>query len=229
MTLKRFFILVCSSFLFCLNAQTPSFEEKIRIQLWGDLDAYPEFAAATLDEEKGVFDYPIQQIKKTAPFLINGMVYGWDFVYVPYDKTRGVAEYFEITEIRSIQQDGQNVIYSSPWIDVEKNRFSCWCEFYRTPDQVKNYKMWSSIVHPVISGRGYGSVEKGVDGIKLAAEDALKNAVREYYREQLKNKPKEITGSVLIRSEPLMGVDAGRYALSLDFFLERGRIKEYKF
>ena len=37
----------------------------------------------------------------------------------------------------------------------------------------------------------------------------------------------EITGSVLIKKMPTMGIDAGRYMIKLDFFLEYGRIKEY--
>ena len=72
-----------------LYAQTPSFVEKIRIQLWGDLDVYPEYAAEFAQSEesdeykeyegteksksrgkKGNFDYPINQIKDTAPFLL---------------------------------------------------------------------------------------------------------------------------------------------------------------
>jgi hypothetical protein len=43
----------------------------------------------------------------------------------------------------------------------------------------------------------------------------------------IKNKPQEITGSVLIKKMPTMGIDAGRYMIKLDFFLEYGRIKEY--
>ena len=44
---------------------------------------------------------------------------------------------------------------------------------------------------------------------------------------QIKNKPKEITGSVLIRKQPLLGIDAGKYTIKLDFFLECGTIRYY--
>lgn len=223
--------------IFGIIAQVPSFKEKIRIQLWGDLDAYPEVAGEVqkqLDnptnpvaEKNGIFAYPIQQVKKIAPFLINGMVSGWEFVYVPSDKARGVQEYFEITEILPADKLGSVIIFSDPYVEEENNRFDCWCEYTRNQREFENYKMWSSIKNPVISARGYGPVEAGIDGIKMAAEDALKTAIREHYRSKVKNKPKEITGKVLIRSEPLLGIDAGRYALNLDFFLEYGKIIEY--
>ena len=229
-----------------LFAQTPSFVEKIRIQLWGDLDVYPEYAAEFAQSEEsdeyeeyegtekskskgknGIFDYPINQIKDIAPFLINGMLYGWDFIYTPSDKARGVEEYFEFIEKEPSSLIKNQIVYSSPLVEIEKNQFSCWCEYVRTKAQIQNYKMWSTITNPVLRARGYGPVELGFEGIKLAAQDAIKSAVREYYRGKIKNKPKEITGSVLIRSEPLLGIDAGRYAINLDFFLECGRIKEY--
>jgi hypothetical protein len=251
---KKFVLLQILFFipLISLFAQTPSFLEKIRIQLWADLDVYPEYAAEYAQSEKaekieeteesdkyeetekshskgknGIFDYPINQIKDTAPFLINGMLYGWDFIYTPSDKARGVEEYFELIEIQPSSMIKNQIAYSSPLVEIEKNQFSCWCEYVRTSAQIQNYKMWSTITNPIIRARGYGPVDKGFEGIKLAAQDAIKTAVREYYRGKIKNKPKEITGSVLIRSEPLLGIDSGRYAINLDFFLECGRIKEY--
>lgn len=209
-------------FLFSLFAQTPSVKEHIRIPLWAEVDAYPE-----LMQEEG-FDaekYPIQKIKEVAPFLISGMVYGWDFVYTPSDKARNVEEYFEIQEKKLSDAEIYGISYSSAW--VENERLNCWCEYTRTPFQVQNYNLWASIQNPVIHGYGYGNVSDGFDGIVAAAKDALKNAVREHYRAKIKNKPKEITGSVLIRKEPLIGIDEGRYTIKLDFFLEYDTIINY--
>ena len=97
----------------------------------------------------------------------------------------------------------------------------------RTDSQVQSYNLWASIQNPVISGIGYGSVEKGFEGIEEAARESLKAAIRNHYRKTIKNKPKEISGSVLIRKFPTLGIDAGRYVINLDFFLECGRIVEY--
>ena len=211
-------VLLFGIFSATVFAQVPSFTEKIRIPLWAELDAYPG-----LEEAKDLegYEYPVQEIKKIAPFLISGMVYGWEFVYVPYDKSRGIEEYFEVTEITPAGK----ITYSSPWIDDTYLR--CWCEYTRTKAEVQNYKAWASITHPVIRGRGYGSVRDGFEGIKDAAADSLKSAVREYYRGITKNKPREITGSVLIKNEPILGIDSGRYAINLDFFLECDTIKKY--
>ena len=163
------------------------------------------------------------------PFLIEGLVYGWKFTYVPSDKTRGVEEYFEIEPVQKLadgqKNDGGTIEYSSVWI--ENNRFNCWVDFTRTDHQVQTYNLWASIQNPTIQGRGYGDLTKGFEGIKEAAVDSVKNAVRSYYRNLIKNKPKQITGAVLLRKTPLLGIDSGRYVINLDFFLECGTIEEY--
>ncbi len=208
-----------------LFAQTPSIIEHIRFSIWAQTDAYPGTEAAAQDSQAGEFDYPIARIKEIVPFLMEGLVYGWNFVYTPSDKTRAVEEYMEITPVRGDGPTEFDITYSSVWI--ENNRFNCWVDYTRTDHQVQTYNLWASIQNPTIQGRGYGDLTKGFEGIKEAAEDSLKNAVRNYYRNLIKSKPKQITGAVLLRKTPLLGIDSGRYVINLDFFLECGTIEEY--
>jgi len=222
-TLKKL-IFVLAFTASSLFAQTPSVVRNIRLPLWAELDAYPGLELSA-DENSGQFDFPVSQMRRIAPFIISGMVYGWNFVYVPYDKARGVEEYLEVTEIVSSDVIKGGIKYTSPWIS--DNNLNCWVEYVRTDSQVQTYNLWKSIQNPVIGGIGYASVEKGFEGIEEAAREALKDAVRSYYRKVIKNKPKEITGSVLIRDFPTLGIKSGRYVINLDFFLECGRIVEY--
>ena len=222
-TIKRL-ILVLALAGYSLFAQTPSVVRNIRLPLWAELDAYPGLDLSA-EENSGQFDFPVSQMRRIAPFIISGMVYGWNFVYVPLDKARGVEEYLEVTEIVSSDVIKGGIKYTSPWIS--DNNLNCWVEYVRTDSQVQTYNLWKSIKNPVIGGIGYASVEKGFEGIEEAAREALKDAIRSYYRKVIKNKPKEITGSVLIRDFPTLGITSGRYVINLDFFLECGRIIEY--
>ncbi|MBR1640096.1 MAG: hypothetical protein IJ688_11985 [Treponema sp.] len=238
-----FFILVFLIFPADFFAQVPSVIQNIRIPLRAELDAYPAIvqekdldqapeqeleqgAAKSQAKEDGQYDYPIRSLKETAPYIIGGMVYGWEFYYTPSDKQRNVEEILEVTEIVSAEYLKSGIEYSSPWI--QDNYFNCWCSYRRNESQIQNYNLWASIQNPIIQGRGYGSVRDGFDGLKTAANDALKNAVRSYYRNLIKNKPKAITGKVLIRNLPQIGIDAGRYVINLDFFLECGKIVQYE-
>ena len=155
------------------------------------------------------------------------MTYGWTFVYVPYDKIRGVEEYFEFSEINKISEEDGKIVYSKPWI--QDNRFNCWVEFERTPQMIREFQVWNSINFAKIQGKGFGKISDGFDGISDGAKDCLKNAVRSHYRKIIKNKPKEIRGKVIIRKLPRIGIISGRYAVELDFFLETDKIIEYKY
>lgn len=219
---------ISAAFLFAASAvfpQTPSVVEHIRIPLWAELDAYPGLAEAGNTSATGIFDYPVSRIRQLAPFLISGMVHGWEFSYTPSDKMRNVEEYFEFSDIQPLGDEEKNISYSDPWI--EDGKVSCWTEFTRTTQMIRDYNLWSSITNPKIAGIGYGKIEDGFDGIREAVQDAVKNAIRSYYRTRIRNKPKEIRGKVLVRSEPLIGIDQGRYKVQLDFFMESGRIIPY--
>lgn len=216
-----FFMLLCMNAFF---AQTPDFSEQITISLWAELDAYPGLEKET-DVSAKPFEYPIATLKKIAPYLLNGMIYGWSFEYTPLDKLRAVKESFAVSGLGEIQKEDGEILYTKPWI--ENNRLYCWVEFSRTPTMMWHFKRWNTINIEKIKGRGYAPVSIGFEGIQKAAEDALKNGLREYYRGIEKNKPKEIDGRVLICSEPKIGIKSGRYVVELDFFLETDRIVKY--
>jgi hypothetical protein len=205
-----------------LLAQSPVNLRNIRIGIWAELDAYP----GLYEKKDDVLDYTKNRIRDLSVFLMEGMVYGWKFVYTPSDNLRGVEEYLEIVPIKSFEKaDREKIIYSDSFF--EESRVNVWCDYERTDYQIQNYKLWSGIEHPVIHGRGLGQIEDGFDGIQTAAKNALKEAVRARYRAELKNKPKEISGAVLIRQPPVVGITQGQYAIILDFFLERDRIIKY--
>ncbi len=207
-----------------MHPQELSFQRKIRLPLWAQLDAYPGLEKP--DYDAGVFDHAIRQMKKLTPYLLNGMVYGWEFDYTPSDKLRGVAEYFEVKEIRSFEDESKKIYYEQPWFDQSK--VHCWANFERDEGMIQSYNQWADVKNPRIMGIGGGKISKGFAGIQDAAQNALKDAVRTYYRKLLRNKPKQITGRVLINKIPAILINSGEYQLQLDFFLETSIIKEYQ-
>ena len=205
-------------------SQTPDIVAHIRIPLWAELDAYPGLAEAQ-DISAGIFDYSTARLKTLGPFIIGGMVHGWNFSYTPSDKLRGVEEYMEFSPVRELGEAEQNITYAKP--RIEEGKVYCWAEFTRTESMIGNYYLWASITNDTVHGIGYGKISDGFDGIRNAVREAIKDAVRAYFRTKIKNKPKEIRGKVLLRREPLIGIDAGRYKVQLDFFLETDKILPY--
>ena len=204
----------------------------IRVSLWAQLDAYPglfdtDTGDSSKTEEDSKYLVPVAQLRKIAPFIISGMVYGWTFEYTPYDKARAVDEYFAFEPINELSEEEKKQIrYTKPWLT--ESRLSCWAEYDRTIPQKYNLEVWNSVTNPKIRGLGYARLSEGFDGIRKACGDAMKNAVREHWRQLVKNKPKEIDGRLLLCDPPMIGIDAGRYKVTLDFFMESDRIIEYK-
>ena len=204
-------------------AQDVSQERMIRFALWASMEAFPGVEKV----EKDAFALPVRKIREISPFLLSGMIYGWKFEYVPYDKTRGVPEYFEFSPLRDLSKSEiKNIAYAKPW--VEESILYCWVEYRRSDAQVHVYKGWESVMHPKIKGEGYAQLAEGFEGVQKACGEALKNAVRNYERKWIKTKPKEISGTVFMHEPPKIGVDAGRYKVTLDFFMETDKIIEYK-
>jgi hypothetical protein len=175
-----------------------------------------------------VFQEPVSKLKETAPFLVQGMVYGFAFSYTPSDSLRNVPEAFSFEPVRELGDDEkQRISYTQPQIDRENNRLQCWVDFERTPSMIFQKKQWESVKNLRVSGRGFGRLEDGFAGITDASRDALKNAVREYGKSVAKNKPKEITGTAIITNTPKIGIISGKYAVTLDFFLQIDIIVPY--
>ncbi len=205
-------------------AQHEDFTERIHLPLWAEIDAYPELEQAQ-NPEAGPFDFSVERIREVGPYLLNGMVYGWNFSYTPSDKVRGVQEFFEVTPINTIKDSDGPITYAKPWI--EDNLLHVWVEYTRTPQQIWNLKAWRSITSQKTQGRGYGSIKKGFKGIEEASEQSIKEGIRSHYRAILKNKPKRIDGRIIIRSSPRLGLKSGQYIVELDFFLKTDRIVKY--
>ncbi len=223
--MKKRFVWFLTFFFLALNTfpKDVSQERQVRFSLWASTESYPGVDPVSDD----ILALPAKKISEIAPFVVQGMVYGWKFEYTPYDKARGVQEYFEFEPVSELKEsDLSRIRYTKPW--TEDSKIWVWVEFDRSDNQLHLYKSWQAIVNPRIKGQGYARLSDGFDGIKSAAGEALKQAVREYARRIIKTKPKEIRGTVLMSEPPLIGVDAGRYKVTLEFFMETDRIVEYK-
>lgn len=218
-----------------ISPEGPIGSGKLRFLLWAELDAYPGLSKEKLEQERSlsgatvwrnpknaIFDYPISRIKIVAPFMVNALVCGYHFVYTPSDKARRVAEYFEVEPLGDFR--GQ-IAYKEP--TIKDDLLCAWVEYEKLPDERMRNRAWNSVLTQKISGHGKGKVSNGFDGITDSVKDALKDAVRTHYRKVVKNKPKEISGDVIVKNIPQFGIKSGYYIISLDFFLDNDIIVSY--
>ncbi len=197
----------------------------LRFPLWALIDEVPSLEYQN-DESKQFFDFSVERLKELGPFVIEGMVYGWKFSYTPYDKKRNVAENFIFEKVAEIPKKDPSLKYGEVWLD--NGRLNCWVQYTRSKAMMQSYYGWQSVKNPKIHAQGKGKLILGIDGIKEAYGEAIKNAVRSYAQGLTKNKPKEITGTVLLTEYPRLLVQHGNYVADLSFYLEIESIRKYR-
>ena len=222
---KSFFILIililsCS---FCFS-QISDTQKTLRIRLWAPLDENP--ASQISPETENAFGTSFRSLKATAPYLLSGMIYGWEYEYTPSDKTRNVEEYFSFVPIAEITENDENITFTDP--AFLEARVYCWLEYLRSEKMMAYLQRWNSVKYPKVLGFGESSNNDSVEAIKEAVKEAAKNAIRTYAQKQTKNKPKEVSGKILLCSEdPSIKILKGKYTAYLDFFLYVDKIVQY--
>lgn len=198
---------------------------KLRVKIWSLYDQEPSLNDVPKDNES-LFLPSERNLKKIGPFLLQGMIYGWNFTYTPSDKLRQVEENFEFSPISSISVDDPNINWDSPVIS--DSRITIWLEYERTDSMMSLRNYWHSIQFPRITGIGQSKITLGIESIEIAVSEAAKNAIRNYAQGVSKNKPKLITGSILLKDEnPTIYIKSGYYTADLDFFLHVDTIEQY--
>ena len=192
----------------------------VRAPVWVFLDEAPKGLG---EGNTGTFKPPKEAVLELSSYVLSGMTYGLDFSYTPYDKKRGVEESFELEPVFKIT--GKNIKIT----DVRLKYPYCysWAE-HRIPESyAMRFKLWTKNSHKTIKGRGQGDRFAELEGVYEAYTEAVKNAVREYARSFLKNKPKEIRGSVLIKSSPRLFVESGFFKAELELYVQIHEVIKY--
>lgn len=246
------FVMFSSARLFAYSDEVGDQSRQLRVQIWSELDDFPgDFGdndgqngqekstsggqRRSASDANGqarnplvkLYSFAISRAKEIAPFFMGGMLSGWSFDYVPYDKSRGVKEFFEYSPLTEYNAAVNPIDYRDP--EPRENKLLVWTYCDRTETQQLSFKRWNSINLPKVRGRGTASVEKGMDGIKEAVGNAIKDGVRQHWRLYSRNKPKEIIGSVLLIGIPRVYILEGQYVTDLEFFLETDKIVKYTY
>jgi len=144
-----------------------------------------------------------------AQALLSGMVYGWTFTYIPSDKARHVEETFVLTPIAIIPRGTPRLRV----VETEVNDTRLWARvaYTMSSDETLRRAAWDSNTAVESTGEGTADVMSG----PAARTDSLRNAIRDAIRLALDiryvNKPRQITGDVVLWDDPTVLVRTGTY------------------
>ena len=163
--------------------------------------------------EPGPYPIPLDVAEKTlldqARVLMSGMVYGWDFSYTPGDKSRHVEESFHLTPTAQI-----------PWgnprlrvIETEVSETRLWGRISYSLDDGERRRRaaWDSNTATLSTGQGTAALQHGQGARMEALESAIRDAIRRSLDTRYLNKPREITGELVLWTDPLVVARSGTY------------------
>ena len=168
---------------------------------------------------------PDEDLESLAVFVLSGMVYGWRFEYTPRDSSRGVADYFSIEPLGEI--DTASAGFSLIHIEEKGVRLYCRAEFAFDEAALNSARVWNSVRYKSAKGRGYGERKDETAGMLAAYESAIRAAIHESARAQVKNRPKEVRGEIKFKGEPRVFATSGRFVADADFLINIKEIVPY--
>ncbi|WP_319559450.1 hypothetical protein [Marispirochaeta sp.] len=164
-----------------------------------------------------------QLADKEALFLLSGMVYGYTFSYRPSDRERGIGEEFILELAASISEDALVPV------DVRgrDSRAMLLYRYYPGREEHLRISGWLSAAIPSVMGYGEERAVLGHEGKMEAYRRALKEAVREYARPRMRNKPMRLEGELLLIDTPSVSIVAGRYAVKMRLKINLNKTSSY--
>jgi hypothetical protein len=164
----------------------------------------------------GPYPIPVDAAEKTlleiGRVLLSAMVYGWDFSYEPGDKARRVEERFVLTPLAQI-----------PWgnprlrvLETEVMDARLWARISYSLDEeeARRRSAWDSGTADLSTGQGTAGLQLGDAGRTASLESAVRDAIRRSLDTRYTNKPRRVTGEVVLWSDPTVLVRSGAYVTS---------------
>jgi hypothetical protein len=186
-----------------------SVRELLRAEFWADLAP-----VAGVGEEWPVSPETARtRVLDEAAWVYGGMIWGFEFRYTPYDKTRGIAERFELESLGGLEP---GLLSLAPGAKAKgADEYRSFVEY--RPDASLASLMASYAQKPWVSCQGIGKADMilGVKGRRAAYEDGLREALRSYLRSVEPNKPRLVRGRIVFERPPGMMILNGAYTAQL--------------
>jgi hypothetical protein len=210
-----------SSFFSSTNLHADA--EKLTITLWCELEPFILFDGDTSPlSEKEI----MKRILEEARIIFSAMIYGYSFTYIPYDKNRQVDEFFHLEPLAEIAwgDPGLEVIDS----EIRDKRMYMRVSYRCREFQTARIEAWKTLATPSASGRGSSDYFKGYSEKITSLKNAIKEGIRGYMRKRTFNKPREISGEVLLDTMSHTIVHAGEYITTTKIKLHIKTVIPYK-
>lgn len=183
----------------------PGDRDVLDIEFWTELDPMVQAeGSGVISQEEA-----IRRTLEEARNVISGMIYGYEVVYTPSDRSRNVEERLEI-EARALVPKGDERLRVMQ-VRMNENKYYVRIRYDLRDFQADRLQAWSSNTMETASGRGTAPLQLGYRGKFESFEQGIKTALRNYLRARIRNKPRVIRAIAAFQEAPYTIIDAGGY------------------
>ena len=199
-------LIISTVLLFAAAAGFPDSPDRLFLQTWTELEPLVRIG-------DGPYPIPLNTAERSllddAQALISGMVYGWTFTYVPGDLSRHVTESFVLTPVAVITRGTPRLRV----LETEVSDTRLWARIAYTLNEEESQRRasWESNTAAQSTGQGKANILDGADARTKSLRDAFRDAIRLALDTRYVNKPREITGEVVLWADPTVLVRAGSW------------------
>ena len=214
----------CSLFIYLpVSAQ----ELVLRAEFWAESEPMPVLPT-TIDVPESGPQAPeevVRSLLDEGRRVFAAMVWGYEFVYVPYDRARKVAEVFDLTPLGEIP-------WGDPRLTVSERRMTstqlrAYLEYRPDASGTNRRLAWDGAPYKSALGRGAAPAIRGTGARYKAMDEAAKEALRALLRPIVKNKPREIRGTFAYAQAPRLMVSEGKYIAELRIRVRVTEVRGY--
>jgi len=141
-----------------------------------------------------------------ARWVFSAMIYGLEFEYTPSDRNRSVDRFYRINLLAEIVYGDRNLEVYDTYL--ENHLLHVFIRYKLDEHQIRRLEYWNSGVFNSAAAFGkapFFSENSRINSIK----DAIRISLENYLKPVEYNKPKTISGEVLIRTSPSIVVTEG--------------------
>jgi hypothetical protein len=193
-------------FLAALSAVHAESPDLLFVRPWTELEPVVRI-------EPGQYPLPAAAAQKSVleegRVLFSAMIYGWKFTYYPGDRSRKVQESFELLPVAQVP-------WGSPHLSVRETTIEetkLWVRMSYALDENESLRRagWESNTAALSTGQGKADAMKGPAAKMASLQDAVRDAIRRSLDVRYVNKPREISGEVVLWDDPQSTARAGFY------------------
>jgi hypothetical protein len=161
-----------------------------------------------------------------AAYIVAGMIYGFDFVYQPGEADREQATDFEIS-LRAEVVPGDPRLKTRE-IETDATLIHGRFFYYLEDFQRQRLLAWQSNALPTPTAVGEAEIWSGVENRITAIEAGVRLAIRDYLRDRIHARPREIRGTVVLARPPQIRIVDGSYRAQVAVHLQVDDVEPYR-